>query len=120
MALRFQKDDEVDRAAKEAAHPGVLVFVLAVFALVDGLFSWLRGESFASYGKNLAEFTAFGFAYWIVAPFYYEFRLRTEEVDGKVSAIEGAVKKIQEGQTELFERLRSVEEKLGAIQDQSL
>jgi hypothetical protein len=117
MALRFQKVDDVDRAAKEERHTAVLVIVGVLYAATDGIFAWLRSESLPSYGKNLAGLIAFGFVYWLAAPFYYEFRIRTKEIDGKVSAIEQAVTASREGQAELLERLNLIEGKLAEIQD---
>ena len=94
MALRFQDErDEFDRAAKEERATPVLIFLFVLIAAIHGLFAWLRGESVASYVKDLAWLLAFGIAYWMLAPFYYEFRFRTKEIDGKVSAIE---KKLEE------------------------
>jgi DNA-binding FrmR family transcriptional regulator len=51
-----------------------------------------------------------------VAPFYYEFRIRGKEIDGKVSAIEQAVIASKEGHAELLERLTAIEDKLNSIQ----
>jgi hypothetical protein len=117
MALRFQGNDEVDRAAKEERHTGGLAVLLVLYALIDGAFSWFRGESLASYGKNLAWLVGFGFVYWVAAPFYYEFRIRTKEIDGKLSAIEATVIASKEGHSELLEKLTAIEEKLEELSE---
>ncbi len=93
MSLRFQKQDQVDRAAKEASRGSVLALSIAgvPVAVLLGVSAWLGGESLASYGKDLFWLIAFVFVYWIVAPFYYEFRFRSKEIDGKVSAIEAVI-----------------------------
>jgi hypothetical protein len=117
MALHFQEKDDVDQAAKEERHTGGLLIVLALYAAIDAAFTWFKGESLASYGKNLAWLVGIGFVLWMVAPLYYEFRFRTKEIDGKVSAIEEAVNASLEGRAELLERLTAIEEKLAEIQD---
>ncbi len=93
------------------------MFLLVVYALIDGIFAWFRDESLASYGKNLAWLIAIGFVYWLVAPYYYEFRNRTKEIDGKVTAIEEALNKSTDGQMELMERLAAIERKLAEMQN---
>ena len=113
MALRFQKEDEVDRATKEGRAAGAqLVFLLALFALIDGGFAWLGSGSLASYGKSLAGLILCGFVYWIVSPLYCEFRFRTKEIHGKVSAIEKIVVASQDDRAELSEKLAAIVEKL--------
>ena len=118
MALRFQdRDDDVDRAAKEERHTGGLVAVLVLVAVIHGATAWFSGKSLTSYEVDLAWLFGFGFVYWMVVPFYYEFRIRTKEIDGKVSAIEEAGNASKEGHAELLERLTAIEEKLTEIQD---
>ncbi len=112
MALRFQKEDEVDRAVKEERHTGAVVFVVVFFAVIHGAYAWFRGESLESYEKDLAWWIGFGFVYWIVVPFYYEFRFRTKEIDGKVSAIEEAVKTSEARLTKMMEKLTAIERAL--------
>jgi hypothetical protein len=46
MPLHFQKEDDVDRAAKEERHTPALVFVLVLFAAIDGVFAWFRDDAF--------------------------------------------------------------------------
>jgi hypothetical protein len=116
MALRFQEKDDVDQAAKEERETGGLLIMLVLYAAIDGAFTFFKGESLASYGKNLAWLVGIGFVLWMVAPFYYEFRFRTKEIDGKVSAIEDAVILSREDQAELLERLTAIEERLEAMQ----
>ncbi len=117
MVLRFQKKDESDRAAKEERHTGGLVVVLVLVAVIHGAFAWFSDKSLASYEVDLVWLFGFGFVYWMAAPFYYEFRIRTKEIDGKVSAIEEAVNALREGHAELLERFTAIEEKLTEIQD---
>ncbi len=115
VALRFQGErDEVDRAAKEERATGVTVFWLLVLAVITGAADWFSGESLASYEKELAFYIGFGFVTWLAVPFYYEFRIRTKEIDGKVSAIEEAVNSSREAQEELLKRLTAIEKKLEA------
>jgi hypothetical protein len=117
VALRFQDGrDEVDRTAKESRATGVMVFLLLLLAVITGTVDWFSGESLASYEKELAFYIGLTFVTWLAAPFYYEFRIRTKEIDGKVSAIEEAVKSSREAHGELLERLTAIEKKLGAMQ----
>jgi len=116
VALRFQDGrDEVDRAAKESRATGVMIFLLLLLAVITGAVDWISGESLASYEKELAFYVGLAFVTWLAAPFYHEFRIRTKEIDGKVSAIEEAVKSSREAHEELLERLIAIEEKLGAM-----
>jgi hypothetical protein len=116
LALRFQdKGDEVDRAAKDERATPVLVFLLVLIAAIQGVFSWIEGKSLASYGEDLAWLFALGLAYWFFAPFYYEFRIRTKEIDGKVSAIEKSVNSLRDGIAELRDQLQLALEKLDEI-----
>ncbi|MGP8259906.1 MAG: hypothetical protein ACLQM6_08140 [Acidobacteriaceae bacterium] len=140
MALRFQnRDDEVDRAAKETRATGAMVFLLVLAAVIWGAVDWFSGESLASYEKLLALLIGLGFVDWLASPYYHEFRIRTKEIDGKVSAIEKAVNASKEDQADniavtvsriewtvnvskedlakLLERLTAIEEKLTEIQD---
>jgi putative Mn2+ efflux pump MntP len=116
VALRFQVErDEVDRAAKESRATGVTVFMLLVLAVITGAVDWFSGESLASYEKELAFYVGFLFVIWLAAPYYHEFRIRTKEIDGKVSAIEEAVNSSREAQEKLLERLTAIEEELRAL-----
>ncbi len=90
MDLRFQKEDDVDRAVKQR-HSGRLLTLLVVCGVIDGLSTCFGGESFVSYKAHLLWIIGFGFVYWMAGAFYSEFRLRTKEIDGKVSAIEVAL-----------------------------
>ncbi len=119
MALRFQEKDDCDRAAKEERETGGLLIILVLIAAIDGAFTWFRGESLASYGKNLAWLVGIGFVSWLIVPFYYEFRFRTKETYGKVSAIEIAVNTSKESHAELLERLTAIEDKMDAMQRDS-
>ena len=113
MSLRFQSEnDEVDQAVKNESHTVMLVFILGFIATIDGVFEWFQGKSLAEYGKNLGWWIGFGLAYWLACPFYNEFRFRTKELDGKVSAIEQTVIAFKEYHGELIEKLESIEQKL--------
>lgn len=116
MALRFQNsDDDVDRAAKEARATSLLILLVLLFAAISGVFAWVTGESLASYAKDLTWWFGFGLAYWIAAPFYYEFRIRAREIDGKVSAIEKAL--VADGQAKLIEQLETLDAKLDSLRE---
>ena len=116
MALRFQNErDEVDRTAKESRATGVMVFLLLLLAVITGAVEWFSGGSLASYEKELAFYIGSAFVAWLAAPFYYEFRIRTKEIDGKVSAIEEAVNSSREAHGELLERLGAIEKELRAL-----
>ena len=117
MALRFQKKDDVDRAAKEERQTGATVVVLVLAAVIFGAVDWFSGGSLASYEQELAVLIGVFFVGWLVEPFYYEFRIRTKEIDGKVSGIEATVNGSKERHAELLERLTAIEEKLTEIQD---
>lgn len=119
MALRFQhgNDDEISRAAREERGTPVLVFLLVLYAVIQGAIAWVRGETLASYEKDLSWCLGFAITYWIFAPFYYELRIREKEIDGKVSAIEQTVTALNGHRAELLERLSTIEEKLNSIRE---
>jgi hypothetical protein len=48
-------------------------------------------------------------------PYYQEFRLRTKELDGKVSAIEAAVSASAEQQEEVISKLTEIENTLNLV-----
>lgn len=110
MALRFQEKDDVDRVAKESRATGVTVFCLLVLAAIAGATDWINGKSLASYEKELVFYIGLAFVIWLAAPFYHEFRIRRKEIDGKVSAIDGALSSKGEAQEELLKRLTAIEE----------
>jgi hypothetical protein len=115
VALRFQAErDEVDRAARESRATGVTVGLLLLLAVITGAVDWFSGESLASYEKELAFYIGLGFVTWLAAPFYHEFRIRTKEIDGKVSAIEETVNSSRDAHEKLLERLTAIEEALNA------
>lgn len=118
MALRFQKKDEVDRAAKEARQTGVMVFLLVFLAVITGAGAWLSGESLASYERELGFYICCAFVTWLALPIYHEFRIRTKEIDGKASAVEDAVNASKEAHAELLERLIAIERKLDAMRSE--
>src|SRR5271157_3302646 len=116
VALRFQdRDDEIDRAAKEERATPVLILFFVLFAAIHGVVWWFSGGSLASYAKDLAWMLGFGLAYWMLAPFYYEFRIRSKEILGTVTKIEEAVSAVKEDQKELLERLSAIEDKLRSL-----
>lgn len=119
MALRFQEKDDCDHAAKGERETWGLLTTLVLIAAIDGAFTWFRGESLASYGKNLAWLIGICFVSWIVIPFYHEFRFRTKETYGKVSAIEDALNAAKEDRAELLERLAAIEDKIDTMQQVS-
>lgn len=116
MALRFQEKDDVDRAAKESKATGVTVFCLLVVAAIAGATDWINGEILASYEKELVFYIGLAIVIWLAAPSYHEFRIRTKEIDGKVSAIEEALNSSSEAHEELLERFTAIEKKLDAMQ----
>ncbi len=115
MALRFQEKDDCDQAATEERETGGLLIMLVLYAAIDGAFTFFRGESLASYGKNLAWITGGGLVAWTLLPRYYAFRSRTRETYGKVSAIEEAVNASKKDHAELLERLTAIEGKMDAM-----
>jgi hypothetical protein len=117
MALRFQgsNEDEVDRQAKREGYTPVLIFIFVLLAAIDGVTSWFSNKSLASYEQGLGLMSILVLAYWFAAPFYYEFRIRTKEIDGKVSAIEGAVAASQRESAQLRSELSAVRDKLGDL-----
>ncbi len=120
MFLRFQKEDDVDREVKEENRrtvPWMVLFYIGLVAGVFGLSDWLRSELPRSLWEELAGLFAIGFVCWLVVPVYEEFRIRTKEIYGKVSAIEEAVFNLKESHAELLEKLTAVEERLAEIRD---
>jgi hypothetical protein len=129
MSLRFQKEDEVDEEVKHGRRTTlweIVAFVLLVAAL-EGVSTWLHGDSVASYAKELGWLCAIGFLCWLVSPIYQEFRIRTKEIHGKVSAIEAAVNADAEQHaeslepfdaSEVMDKLTTIEGKLDAAETQ--
>lgn len=116
MTLRFQdKHDAVDRAAKEERATGVLVFMVVVLAAISGAVHWFSGKSLASYEEELAFYIGLGFLFWFLAPFYYEFRIRTKEIYGTVIENEKAISAVRKDQKELLERLNAIEEEMRSL-----
>ncbi len=95
----------------------VMIFLLVLFAAIQGGLAWFRGGNLASYTQDIAWLVGFGFAYWLLAPFYYEFRIRAKEIDGKVSAIEETVAALKGDRAELLKRLSAIEGKLDLIRE---
>ena len=128
MSLRSQVKDEIDKEVEEKKRASLMIdglivgpIVVVCYSVVFGLFDWFTGKILKLYGQEiggmLAVLLVAAFAGWILFPLYDEFRFRTKEIDGKVSAIEEAVNESKEGHAELLERLTAIEEKLTEIQD---
>ncbi len=122
MTLRFQKDDEVDREVRATRHFPWWTFILvfAVIGVSDGMVSLVTGRGLAKFESDLGEALAFSFvlalAEGFLAPFYKEFRFRTKETGGKVSAIEETVAALGGGVAELREQLREIQHKLDELE----
>ena len=124
MSLRFQKEDEVDREIKEKrradAAPAILAWsaILVCYMVGVGIYDWLNDKSLKSYGQEIGWLLAFVFSVifvdWFLSPIYNEFRARTKEIDGKVSAVEKTVTASKENHSELLEKLTAIEERLEA------
>lgn len=118
MAIHYQdKDDEIDRLAKEERAMPVLILVIVMFALIAGIWAYLTGGSLKSYGRDMAGVLGLAFAYWLFSPFYYEFRLRTKEANGKATA---TLERLERLEARFGERLNVIEEKLDTIEHRSL
>lgn len=115
MALRFQENDEVDRAAKEERHTGGLIFLLVLLAVTTGVTDWIRGQSLASYKEEIGFYVVCVFVSWLLTPFYYQFRIRAKEIDGKVTAIEHSVAASSVDITALREQLQAIQYKLDGL-----
>ncbi|MGA3371689.1 MAG: hypothetical protein ABSC48_08010 [Terracidiphilus sp.] len=120
MFLRFQKEDDVDREVKEENRrtvPWMILFYIGLIAGVFGLSDFLISKLPKSLWEELGVLFAIGFLCWLVVPVYEEFRIRTKEIYGKVSAIEEAVVSAREVHAELLERLTAVEDRLAEMQN---
>jgi hypothetical protein len=114
MALLFQKTDEVDKRVREEVRRvsrsgGVL---LILYLSVTGTIAFVSGDSLASYGKDHLFTIGLVFAVWSCFPFFQEFRIRTKEINCKVSAVEDAVIASRERASEMLEMLRAMDSKL--------
>jgi hypothetical protein len=126
VALRFQEKDEIDSDVEKKKREslrfgGCISGVMFIFYAVGmGLFDFFADKTLTMYKQEIGGFLAFllavAFAELILSPLYEEFRFRTKEIDGKVSAIEEAVNASKGGHAELLERLTAIEEKLAEIQ----
>jgi hypothetical protein len=112
-----QSDDEAEYAAKREGRTVLLklVFLFLCVGAVYGVSAWLEGRSFASFERDLMVLLGVCYLYWLLAPYYYEFRFRTKEINRKVSAIESALSDLTKQRSELFEKLSAVEKKLDSI-----
>ena len=96
MALPFENEDDVDRQLKKErmSFVGEIVAFLS-FAGLFGLMDWLFREPLKRYEETLAFLIAAALAHRYVSPLYYEFRYRTKEINGRLSAIEDSLKTIR-------------------------
>jgi hypothetical protein len=119
MSLRFQKEDDVDREVKEERRttPWLFIFYIVFFAVVFGLFDWLGGQSLKSFAEELGGLIVVCLFVWLISPIYEEFRKRTKEIDGKISAIEIGMNALKESDIDLLKKLTAIENKLDEIQD---
>lgn len=128
MALRFNKKDEVDEEVKEnRKSEGITLAVLygfsfVVMALIAGIFDWLTGRTIKVYAQEAGFIFAMlalpVIGQMVLIPLYNEFRLRSKEIDGKVSAIESAMNSSKKDHAEIIERLAAIEETLDKIKTQ--
>ena len=112
MALRFQQKDDIDSAAREQRATPITLMMFAVIAAIAGVNAWISGRSLLSYEQELGWLAGCFIVYWFLTPLYYEFRIRTKEIDGKVSAIEGALKESKKSHAELLEKVNAIAKRL--------
>jgi hypothetical protein len=118
MPLRFQEDDEVDRRVTETRKAALWLIggILVLAAAWYGLDDWMHGGSIKKYALELGGMIAVCWLGWVLYPIYQEFRIRTKEIDGKVSAAELALEQSNERYTLLLDRLAAIEKRLDEIQ----
>lgn len=119
MLLRFQEDDEADRetAKKRTRALYFIAFFLILYLAVCGLGDWLAGQSLKSFAEAFGGLIVICCLGGLIYPVYHEFRIRTKEIDGKISAIESAIYESKERNTELLKRLTAIENRLDEIRD---
>ncbi len=128
MSLRFQEKDEVDREVEDNKRSGVafwLIIVIPFAALVciGALVEWLLGHRSSSHEAVIglvvlvASLAPCIVGEYLIAPVYKEFRTRTKEIDGKVSAIESSMNESIRLQKELLEKLTAIGNRLDEVQD---
>jgi hypothetical protein len=124
MALRFIDKDDADREVTRTIRTSFsklwwqaccLSIYSVVVIVVPHYFVKLSqsGECF------IVGSIAFLWMLWLVPrmcfPYYQEFRLRTKDLDGKVSAIEAAVSASAEQQEEVISKLTEIENTLNLV-----
>lgn len=119
MSLRFQDEDEVDRRVSETKRTTfwLIAAILLLAAVWYGLDAWSRGASLGKFVIELGGLIAVCWVGWVSYPIYLEFRIRTKEIDGKISAAEAAMNETNERYLELLHRLAAIETRLDDIQD---
>ena len=118
-------DEEVKENRKsEGITLAVLYgFSFVVIAIIAGIFDWLTGRDDKSVraGSRIyfhATLALPVIGQMVLIPLYNEFRLRSKEIDGKVSAIESALNSSKKDHAEIIERLAAIEETLDKIKTQ--
>jgi TPR repeat protein len=109
MALRFQQTDEVDREVTEKQRATSFWWIIGVGLLLYLASKVLPSEFARPIVELIAVLYALWFLSWMVSPVYHEFRSRTKEINGKVSAIEAAANASKEDHVELLEKLTAIE-----------
>jgi hypothetical protein len=119
VALRFQSADDVDSKVKEEARRASLIggVLLILYLAGTGIVAFISGESLETYGKDHFSTIGLAFAVWFCVPYYQEFRIRTKEIDGKVSALEETIIARKEREFELLEMLHAIDGKLDDLSD---
>jgi len=95
------------------------IWVLVLLGVVSGIVSFATHRSLEEFERELGGIVAFSWvlacAEELLAPFYREFRFRTLEIDGKLSAIEELIIASKKEHAELLQRLATIEDKLDSI-----
>jgi hypothetical protein len=119
MPLRFQEDDEIDRRVTEVrkAAMWLIVGILVLAGVWYGLDEWMHGGSIMRYALELGGLVGACWLGWVLYPIYQEFRIRTKEIDGKLSAAEKALEQSNDRYNLLLDRLAAIERRLDEIQN---
>jgi hypothetical protein len=129
MMLRYQNKDEVDQEVEaqtrsSAAFWLIMGVLFAVLAGVWVLVKWLLGHPLSSHEVAIVVIGSLSVPIislageYMIAPVYKEFRIRTKEIDGKLSAVESVINESKERNSELLERLAAIENRLDEIQNE--
>ena len=95
----------------------MIVGILVLATVWYGLDDWSHGGSLQKFAIELGGLIVVCWIGWVAYPIYLEFRLRTKEIDGKISATEAAMNETNERYLELLHRLNAIESRLDEIQD---